>query len=61
MINLICQGVERIVFSGINGKALIPLLIILLWVAVGQVEEFIETTKQIFKEEEKTPIADQAK
>lgn len=61
MLNLICQGVERIVFSGINGKILIPLLIILLWVAVGQVEEFIEITEQIFKEEEKAPIADQAK
>lgn len=61
MINLICQGVEIIAFSGINGKILIPLLIILLWVAVGQAEEFIEITKQIFKEEEKAPIADQAK
>lgn len=48
MINLLCKAVERIVSSGIDGKALVPLLLYLIWVAVGQVDEVIDATRQLF-------------
>lgn len=48
MLNLICKGVERIVFSGIDGKILVPLLIYLLWIGVGQAKDFIKISKEIF-------------
>jgi hypothetical protein len=44
--------VERIVFSGIDGRALLPLLVILIFVIIGQVEEFIKEVKEIWKEAE---------
>lgn len=45
--------VENIVFSGADGRALIPLLIILVFVIIGQVEEFITEVKEIWKEGDK--------
>lgn len=44
--------VERIVFSGIDGRALLPLLVILIYVAVGQVEEIIREIKKVWREVE---------
>lgn len=44
--------VERIVFSGIDGRALIPLLIVLVFVIIGQAEEFVQEVKEIWKEGE---------
>lgn len=51
MINLLCNLVAKIVFSGVNGTILIPLLVFLLYISVGQVKEFIEINKQVFKGE----------
>lgn len=42
--------VEKIVFSGIDGRALIPLLIVLIFVVIGQVGEIIEEIKKPWKE-----------
>ena len=45
--------VERIVFSGIDGRALIPILAILIIVIIGQAEEIIEEIKKPWKEVKK--------
>lgn len=42
--------VERIVFSGVDGRILIVPLLVLIYVAVGQVGEFINMAKDIFNE-----------
>ena len=47
MISLI----EKIVFSGANGRILIIPLILLIYVVVGQVVEFVGMAREIFKEE----------
>ncbi|WP_236910153.1 hypothetical protein [Clostridium sp. Cult3] len=44
--------VERIVFSGVDGRVLLPLLIVLVFVIIGQAEEFIEEVKDVWKEGE---------
>lgn len=44
--------IEKIVFSGANGTILIIPLIILIYVAFGQVEEFISIAKEIWREGE---------
>lgn len=52
MLNKLCALVSWIVFSGINGTILIIPLIILIYVAFGQVKEFISMAKEIFREGE---------
>lgn len=42
--------VERIVFSGVDGRILIVPLLILIYVAVGQIMEFVDMAKDIFNE-----------
>lgn len=44
--------VERIAFSGVDGRVLIIPLAVLIYVAVGQVIEFVEMAKEIFNEQE---------
>lgn len=51
-MDLICRIVEKIVFSGINGKILILPLIFLLWFGIGQAKDFIYVAKKILKEED---------
>lgn len=45
--------VERIVFSGVDGRALIPLLAVLVYVTIGQAGEFIEEVKKVWQEVDK--------
>ncbi|MGJ0847471.1 hypothetical protein ACR77J_12340 [Tissierella praeacuta] len=49
MLNLICNLISKIVFSGINGTILIPLIGFLLWIVVGQVNDCISINKKIFR------------
>lgn len=44
--------VEKIVLSGADGRALIPLLIVLVFVIIGQAGEFVEEVKDVWKEGE---------
>lgn len=50
-MDLIYRAVEKIVFSGVNGKILIIPLIILLYLVYVQALEFIYITKKIYREE----------
>lgn len=50
MLNQICNLIAKIVFLGINGTILIPLIAFLLWIGVGQVRDFITVAKQILEE-----------
>ena len=52
MLNLICNLITKIVFLGINGTILIPLIVFLLWKLVGHARDFITVTKQILREGE---------
>lgn len=49
MLNLICNLIARIVFTGINGVALIPLLGFLFYIGLGQARDFIFVTNKTFK------------
>lgn len=42
--------VEKIVFSGIDGKVLILPLIGLIWFTIGQAKDFTEEVKEILRE-----------
>lgn len=44
--------IEKIAFSGANGKVLIVPLIILLYMTFGQVQEFVSMAKEIWREGE---------
>lgn len=50
MLNLLCNLIAKIVFLGINGTILIPLVAFLLWFGLGQVRDFKQVVKQILKE-----------
>lgn len=50
MLNLLCSLISKMIFSGINGVVLIPLVAYLLWVLKGQAKEFINISKKIFNE-----------
>ncbi len=48
MVNL----VERIVFYGIDGRALLPLLVVLIYVVIGESKEIVREVKKIWQEVE---------
>lgn len=50
MLNQICNLIAKIVFLGINGTILIPLIVFLLWKLLGQARDFVSITKQILRE-----------
>ena len=50
MLNLICNLVSKIVFTGINGTILIVPLMVLLYVLSGQVKDVKQVAKQILRE-----------
>ena len=51
MLDLVAKTVERIVFSGVNGKVLIIPLIILIYVMARQAREFTSMVREIVKGE----------
>ena len=51
MLNLLCSGVEKIVFSNVDGTILILPVIFLLWIMWGQAKDCIRITKRISREE----------
>lgn len=42
--------IEKIVFSGADGRALLPLLVVLIYATIGQVGEFINEVKRVWEE-----------
>lgn len=44
--------VERMVFSGIDGRALLPLLAVLIYVVIGQAKEIVNEIKKVWQEVE---------
>lgn len=50
MLDLLCRAVEKIVFTGINGVALIPLIGFIFHIFIGQARDFITVAKQILRE-----------
>lgn len=42
--------IEKIVFSGVDGRVLLPLLIVLIYLAVGQVIAFIDEAQEIWRD-----------
>lgn len=46
MLNIVMDLIAKIVFSGINGVVMVPILILVVYLLVGQAKETIK----IFKE-----------
>lgn len=44
--------VERIVFSGVDGRVLLPLLVVLIHVVIGQAKEIVNEIKKVWQEVE---------
>lgn len=49
MLNLICNLIAKIVFTGINGVALIPLLGFIFYICLGQARDFIAISKKTLR------------
>ena len=46
MLNSIMDLVAKIVFSGINGVIMVPILILVIYLLVGQAKETLELFKE---------------
>ena len=51
MLNLICNLVSKIVFTGVNGTSLILPLVVLLYVLYGQAKDVKRVFIEVFREE----------
>lgn len=47
MLNSIMDLVAKIVFSGVNGVVMVPMLMLLIYLLVGQAKETIEVFKEV--------------
>lgn len=50
MLNLLCNAIEKIVSTGVNGTILILPLIGLMWVILGQAKDCIRLARKVFGE-----------
>jgi len=50
MLNLLCNLVDKIVSSGIDGTILILPLIVLIWVLIGQAKDCIRIVRRVLRE-----------
>lgn len=51
MLNLLCNLVDKLVSTGVDGTILILPLIVLIWVLVGQAKDCIRVTKKVLGRE----------
>lgn len=50
MLNLLCNLIEKIVLSGVDGTILIIPMGILLWIMYGQAKDFVKVARRILRE-----------
>lgn len=47
MLNSIIDLIAKLVFSGINGVIMVPILILVVYLLIGQAKETIEVFKEV--------------
>lgn len=47
MLNVFMDLIAKIVFSGINGVVMVPVLVLVIYLLVGQAKETIELFKEV--------------
>ena len=47
MLNVFMDLIAKIVFTGVNGVVLIPILLLLIYLLVGQAKETIKIFKEV--------------